>query len=234
MKPDYANLFKMTDPLATRPWRLSVKEDSRWKKMVEEAWKASHPSQDPPSSVVAFHKWVMGLIRGEAKADPPLYLVPAMGGYPTHVMWASPTGILVVSQRVVDLLREHNLTGWATYAVEVRDKQGNLVPDYYGFAITGRAGRQDLYRGKIINKPPKVSGGKPYQVLKGFFFEDDFWDGSDFCLAGVAGPIIVTKRVVRLFKQHRIRNVEFTSLLEVEEDIQTLAIVGVWPPPGQE
>lgn len=243
MKPDYENLFEMTDPLATRPWRLDVREDPRWKEMVEEAWEAVRPrvapgnrlsSKEPPPSVIAFHEWLVKLRRGEAEADPPLRLVPAMGGHPTDVMWATTSEVLVVSQRVVNLLKAHGITGWATYAVEVRDKKGNPVPGYYGFAVTGKAGEQDLRRGEVIDKPPIVPGGKPYQVLRGIYFEDDYWDGNDFCLMGTTLTIIVTRRVVQLFKRYRIRNVEFIRLPEVEVDVHIFVIQGLWPPPGRE
>ncbi len=218
MKPGYCHLFKMRDPLATRPWRLTVSEDPRWKTMMEEGERGE------------FSRWLMRLRRGEAEADPPLRLVPAMGGHPTDVMWSTVVTVVVVSQRVVDLLKEDGLTGWATYAVDVRDKKGQAVPGYYGFAVTGRAGSRDLRRGEIIDKPPIVPGGKPYQVLRGLYFEGDYWDGQDFCLMGSTLTIIVTERVVRLFKRHRIRNVEFIRLPEVEVDVEDFKIQGRWPP----
>jgi len=218
MKPDYHHLFEMNDPLATRPWRLDVGEDPRWETMMEEGKREE------------FGKWLRQLMRGEAKADPPLRLAPAMGGHPTDVMWSTVVTVVVVSQRVVDLLKEEGLTGWATYAVDVRDKKGQAVPGYYGFAVTGRAGSQDLRRGEIIDKPPIVPGGNPYQVLRGLYFEGDYWDGQDFCLMGSTLTIIVTERVVRLFKRHRIRNVEFIRLPEVEVDVEDFKIQGRWPP----
>ena len=49
---------------------------------------------------------------------------------------------------------------------------------------------------------------------------------------GTTITIIVTKPVVQMFKRYRIRNVEFTPLLEVETDVSNYRIQGLWPPSG--
>jgi hypothetical protein len=62
----------------------------------------------------------------------------------------------------------------------------------------------------------------PYRVLKGIYFQDDYWDGSDFCLMDNTYMMIVTEKVVRAFKHERIRNVEFIPLPEHETNVRHL------------
>lgn len=211
MKPDYENLYMMRDPFATRPMRLSVEGDPRF-------------------GTKTFDDFVDRLYLGECEADPPLQLKVFQGGQKTDLMWSAYPPITVISKSMVKLLSAHGFTGWGTYAVKVRDRDGKIIPGYFGLAVTGRAGKSDLLRGKVIKKPPKVPGGAPYEVLKGEYFKDDFWDGSDFCIMGQGGSPIVTRRVVDALKKAKIRNVEFMPLPEYEIDIGALEIMGLWPP----
>ena len=209
MKPDYEKLFEMRDPLATLPWRLGIR-DMRF--------------QTP-----AFHGWILVLFRGSSDALPPLGLFAATGGRPADVMWSRYPPIFVVSDRVIDLLAGNGLTGWSTYAVEVRDKKGELVPGYRGFAVTGRAGDHDLHRVFVVQKPVWKGSDRLREVLRGIYLEDDSWDSSDFSLMGETSNIIVTEQVVRAFKKAKIRNVQFTRLPEVEIPASVYESFGLWP-----
>jgi hypothetical protein len=95
--------------------------------------------------------------------------------------------------------------------------------------VTGRVGEQDLKRGEVVTKSPRRTGGKPYEVLRGNFFNDDFWDGNDFCLSGYGGYPIVTKRVVDTLKKKRIENVRFVPVSEDEVGLDILKLAGQWP-----
>jgi hypothetical protein len=162
---------------------------------------------------------VMLLIRGELKLKEPLKLRYKMGGQAADLMRSALVSIFVVSDRLVELIKSSGFTGWGAYPVEVRDKDGKILPGYQGFSIKGRAGGRDLKRAEVIKKPPKAPGGIPYEVYKGYFFKDDQWDGNDFCLVGYAGMKIATERVVQAFKKAKIHNVEFTPFIELEEGV---------------
>jgi len=155
-----------------------------------------------------------------------------MGGHATDLLWTTFPPLMCISRRLVELLEEHQFTGWSTYPVEVYDRKGERLPDYFGFAVTGRAGKHDLQRVQVVIKPPPTERGKPWEALKGLYFEDDFWDGSDFCLMGTTSTIIVTERVVKAFKRAKIRNVIFTPLPEEETDAAVYEVQGLWPLEG--
>lgn len=91
------------------------------------------------------------------------------------------------------------------------------LPEYFGFAVTGRGGESKRDRSEVVTKPPPVPGGKPYQVYKGLYFDESQWDGSDIFL--VDAKIVVTKAVRDAFKQSKISNVLFTCLIDVETDV---------------
>jgi hypothetical protein len=192
---DFGELFELQDPLAKRPLRLTTEGYSD----------------------LLTGEQAIALFKGELTLEHPLRLGGYMGGQATDFLWSGLTPLVVVSRRVVELLEQHGFTGWATYPVEVYDRKREPLPDYFGFVITGRAGKQDRSRSTIIAKPAPTPKGKPYQVYKGFYFDESQWDGSDIFLAG--GLIVVARAVQRAFKRTKVTNVRFTPLADVEIDV---------------
>jgi len=207
MKPDYHELYLMADPLATQPVRLEPTDEAKLDRNA-----------------------AVGLLRGEIIPQQPIRLRRAMGARFTDLLWSSFTPILVISQRLTDIFYHDGLTGWEIYAVEVIDKDGHLQPHYNGFAITGRAGRHDLERVEVMERPPITPRGISYTVLKGIYFEVDMWTANDFCLMEKNISCIVTEKVVRAFRRARIRNVRFTELTQVEISASVYEVRGMWPP----
>jgi hypothetical protein len=206
MQPDYAELYRMEDPFATQPVRLK-----------------------PSPGVELDRNVAVGLLRGNIIPQPPLRLQRAAGGRFTDFMWCTFTPILVISQRLVELLAAHGFSGWRIYDVEASDKSDQIKHSYHGFAITGRAGGHDLRRVELVEKPPITPKGIPYRVLKGIYFEEDAWDGSDFCLMDENTSCIVTSKVVQAFGRAKIRNVHFTQLTQVEVPADVYEVLGLWP-----
>lgn len=188
---DYYGFYRMSDPLANRPLRL----DTDGTVSGEMAWQLS---------------------RGDMIPEQPLRLVAAMGGQPAPILWTRFPPLVCVHQRVVDILSQHNFKGWSVYPVEVYGRKGEPIPDYYGFAITGRGGEEDISRSQLVTKPAPTERGRPYQVYLGMYFHPEQWDGSD--LFFVNGHRVVQERVVKAFKRAKISNVQFISLPDVELD----------------
>lgn len=188
---DYHQFYAMSDPLASRPLRL-----------------------DPDDSVRKEMAWSFS--RGQFDIDRPIRFVAAMGGQPAPLLWSRLTPLVCVHQRVVDVLTRDGFKGWSVYPVEVRDRKGEPVPDYYGFAINGRGGEVDISRSQLITKPAPTEQGRPYQVYRGMYFHPERWDGSD--LFFVDGHRVVRDAVVKAFKRAKISNVQLVSLPDVELD----------------
>jgi hypothetical protein len=62
-----------------------------------------------------------------------------------------------------------------------------------------------------------VFPGGRFPVLRGFYFAEESWDGSDlFMETRPTGWIFATRRVVDLFRVNKFRNVQFERLDEME------------------
>ncbi len=206
MIPDYEKLYLLKDPFATLPIRLAPYDDA-WLDRSE----------------------AVRLLQGEIYPRLPLKLRPAMGGKFVDFLWSTLTPIRVISEQLIDLFIVECFTGWSTYPIEVLDKGGNILTNYFGLGITGKAGGHDLRRVEPVEKPPIVQGGASYTILKGLYFEDDAWDGSDFSLMGHSISGIVTERVVQALKRAKIRNVRLIPLTIVEIPASVYEVRGLWP-----
>ncbi|MHB1295631.1 MAG: hypothetical protein ACYC4R_11630 [Anaerolineae bacterium] len=195
---DYQKLYSFSDAFATRPLRLKTVEDQGLEQGY--AW----PLSD-----------------GTLHLAQPLKLRGYMGGQAVDVLWSGLVVLFCVSSRVVDLLRAEGITGWDTFPVEVYDRRGGFLPGYHGFAITGPTCRRDKSRSTIVAKPPPppTPTGRGGKVYRGLYFHEADWDGSDFFWVDNCGGRVVTERVYRLFRRHKIGNVRFVPLPEVELDV---------------
>jgi len=138
-----------------------------------------------------------------------------MGGPVADILWTGLPPMFCVSKKVIDLLEENHFTGWSTYPVEVSDRKGNKLPEYYGFAVTSYAGERDKSRSPIVEKDPITESGKKYSVYKGFYFDEAKWDGSDIFRVHPCW-LIVTQAVKDAFIKAKIRNVKFIALPDEE------------------
>jgi hypothetical protein len=151
------------------------------------------------------------LTRGEWRPDHPVAVGHDGGGAPQDLVWAGPICVLV-NRRVVDLLQEHQFTGWGTYAVDLRGKHGEPIEGYVGLAVHGRCGPVDKSRAKAAwRQYPKGM----FLERQGFYFDPESWDGSDFFMTtGEHGAKLVTDAVRAAFTKAKIRNATFSPLLE--------------------
>jgi hypothetical protein len=171
-----------------------------------------------------------GLTRAEMQPSHPITVEWAMGSAkPGDVIWTTMAVVVIISDKVVQMLRSHGFTGWSLYDVSVRDKQGQLIPGYSGLAITGRCGKIDYTRTVVV---PRVYPAGIFPIGKGLLFDPESWDGSDlFTPIGRVGFIFVVDEVKKAFERAKIRNVSFTPLDEYEVEMITLESAGVVSPP---
>jgi hypothetical protein len=153
--------------------------------------------------------------RGGVVPANPIVVNHSMGGRLRDFIWISLEP--VVHERVIKTLHDAGITGWATYAVQVYERDGRAVPDYHGFAITGRCGSMflDKEHSEVVYKD--YPGGR-FPNYKGLYVTTDSWDGSDLFVAadGKTGHVVVTQRVVELFRRKKITNVVFEPVSEVQ------------------
>ena len=103
----------------------------------------------------------------------------------------------LISDRVNRIFRTMGFTGWDTYPVELRGKNGGLIQGYHGLFVTGKIGPVNYTCSQVQIVPHTIVGLEPDIVLKGLYFEDNSWDGSDFFLYPNSTQLIVTEPVIK-------------------------------------
>jgi hypothetical protein len=190
---DYKKLYELSDPFLKHSIRLHLNQDS----------------------IDSINVWE--LFKGEFIPSSPIIFKPQMGTSLADFLWVTMIPMVCISQKVVDILQEQQISGWSTYSVEIINNEKKIKTTYYGLVVNSYAGKIDLKRSKVVDKPPYVQGGKPWKAYKGIYFDEANWDGRDiFRLDG--GIIIVTEKVRRIFKQAKIDNIRMTNLTLVERD----------------
>jgi hypothetical protein len=201
--PGFDHLFQLHDPVSSRPFRGLF----------------------APNDV----DLAIGISRGELTSALSRATVGwAMGSpEPSDVIWTTFAHPLIVDERVTQLLRANDVSGWDTYRVEVRNKAGVVVPGYAGLAITGRCGRFDFERSEIVLK--EFPGGW-FPRFKGIFVPPDSWDGSDMFMER-EGPLarssmyrFATDRVRTLLNRARVKNLRLAALADEEVDVGSVRI----------
>lgn len=190
---DFNHFYKMSEPFATRPLRFTfIGDDVRLR-----------------------NDEVTKITRGWKKTEKPFKLIAEMGKQITDFFWTDYVGVYCVSLRVIELLEKNQITGWTTYPVELWGKNQERIPDYFGFAVTGKECRRDMTKGRIIQLAPFFPGAKPRAVYLGAYFVESDWDGSDFFWVNNFVNEVVTKRVRDLFVKNHVTNVKLVSLTQV-------------------
>ena len=121
---------------------------------------------------------LIGLVRGERRPPQPLPVHLDRDAPSGDVIWLENVAGALVSERVVGLFHQRGLRGWTTYPVTVIDLSGAARPGYHGLAVTGRCGPLDWSHSRPLAEEPD----SPYALYRGYAFDPDSWDGSDFFL----------------------------------------------------
>ncbi len=115
--------------------------------------------------------------------------------------------LFLISDKVYELLKDFNITGWRTYPIELYDKKDHLISGYNGFSITGRGGKFDKnYELGYFDKEKHHFGATTRGV-----YDLNNWDGSDFFIINPRW-IIVTERVMKLLRKNKIDAIEYEKL----------------------
>src|SRR5262249_27462331 len=96
--------------------------------------------------------------------------------------WVDP---VLISDRVVGVLKAGELSGWQPYPIDLFGKDGARITGYQGLAVHGRCGPID---NSLSVKIQKIYPGGIFPMWRGLFFDQTTWDGSDlFMSANGAG-----------------------------------------------
>jgi hypothetical protein len=115
------------------------------------------------------------LARGEATLDAPGRFTYDEGTRARDIVGTTYPPLKLVSDRLVGALA--GFTGWTTYPVELTGRDGEPLPGYHGFAVTGR------------------------------LVEPDDWDGSDVFVTGEGALTFVSEPVRDALLAAGVKNV---------------------------
>lgn len=126
--------------------------------------------------------------------------------------------IQVMSKRINNILRKKGFKGWKPLPAEILEEDGTIRTDYHLMTIVGRCGQIDHDRRERFVFPPYFEGAPVRKGLRGFYFVDDEWDGSDiFCPPGT-GYIFITESVKNVLVAEKVQNIRMTRLDQFEMD----------------
>jgi hypothetical protein len=147
------------------------------------------------------------LLTGGPPAAPVRFKQGYKRGKAGPILWTdSVTGILL-SNPVKEAMTQEGLTGWSTYPVELGDIEADT--GYSGLRVLGRSGPRDWSRGEWVR-----TGDEPRPSLRGFYFEETSWDGSDVFTPAGSLWVVVTERARIRLARHVGTSCHFDRLSE--------------------
>jgi hypothetical protein len=156
------------------------------------------------------------LFKGKMELDEPIKFKPNIGKKIYDLIGSGYSGINLFSNKVINILKENNISGWKTYPCEIYDWDSNIIDGYSIFSVTGRCSAIDYSKSEKIMIQPLSPKGKPVEGIRGLYFEPNSWDESDIFTPENSKFTIVTEKVKRLFENYNISNVTFKKLTEYE------------------
>jgi hypothetical protein len=176
--------------------------------MLGEAYKRGAVRADLTCDLSSIEKWMSG------QCDPAITLRQDEGRKYYHLVGTTYACAYLISKKIQHVFREEAIVGWTACPVEFVDKGGRIIEDYDLLGITGKSGKIDNSRSTII-ETKTIPGEGTNNILLGYYFSEDSWDGSDiFRPEGVRG-IMCTERVKNIVEaMEGETNIEFEPILE--------------------
>jgi hypothetical protein len=112
-------------------------------------------------------------------------------------------GILLCSQKVVDLLTTNNIKGWDATPVSFTNNN-EVSTAYYLFHIYGKCGPFIYSKSEVISQ-----FGYSFVELKGRYFDESSIDGNDIFVAEGTMMAFVNERLYHLMQQAKLTNIRF-------------------------
>lgn len=158
----------------------------------------------------------LNLIRGEFEGVAlPVRFEVVYGSTYTDLIATRNSGLFLISDRIVQILSEEQLTGWSHFPIDLIDAADRPVTGFSGLSILGRSGPIDLTKSEIVYKSI-VPGAPVAKYFKGKFIDIQEWDGSDFFLpAGYHGTFL-SEKAATVLTQSDLSNLHIRNLADAE------------------
>lgn len=145
----------------------------------------------------------------------PIVFTQISGKKWTDILNPSSVSLYIVSQKLIELLKQNSISGWELFPTKILDKQGNEVSNYNGLSITGKCGAPNYSLSHTYIKQ-LVPNGIKQKYYRGLHIGFDKWDGSDLFIPEGTLNIVMTKKVMNIIRHHKITNINLQSLADYE------------------
>jgi hypothetical protein len=156
----------------------------------------------------------LALTRGEVEPKEPVRFHHDEGSRIKDHIGTTWALLHLVSDGFISVL--DGFSGWRSYAIEVYDPRGELIPGYHGLAVTGRCGRIDDELSPVMVLPPPVPQGEAMPHRIGIRFWPETWDGSDVFMPDGSGWVLMTQEVRDALTGAKITGIELDRITEIE------------------
>jgi len=140
------------------------------------------------------------LFRGEFTPKKPITIKIDRGGRAADFIWGGRVSVNIVSDKVVNILRENQIKKFTTYPVKVVLENGERLEGFHGLSVLGRAGPIDLVRSRA--KVVYRDNDTPFPLrMNGLYFHPENWDGSDIFTLDETSYLLITQKVLNFLKK---------------------------------
>ena len=152
------------------------------------------------------------LFCGDFSNTKPENFVQVRGKKVCDLMVAGAPSFYLVSERIIEALRQNGITGWGSYPVKIQTNSIGELNNYHAFYVYGKADKADRSLSEKIEVKTRI---KTKEIrYKGYFFPLDSWEGTDFFYHVGTFGITVTERVKSLLESLDATNVQFKKCSE--------------------
>jgi hypothetical protein len=123
--------------------------------------------------------------------------------------------LYLISDHLKTSLINNKITGWETFKIKLLGKNNKTIDGYSGFSITGHCGPIDYSKSKPIYKRI-FDEGPLWKYRKGYCFDINTWDGSDFFIPNKSFQILITEKTRNLLKEKKHTNISIEKIDNIE------------------
>lgn len=125
-------------------------------------------------------------------------------------------GLFLLSNRVIEILKNNHITGWNSLPAEIHMGKGEIINDYSLLTIHSKLVKIEYEKSERVIKQPFTPTGKPIWISRGLPFDINGWDGSDIFSAENSLFTFISEKVHDLLIENKCTNIKFDKTTEIE------------------
>lgn len=152
------------------------------------------------------------VLRGEASIDNPVASWSSGRFKSQSLVWSAWPGVIWFHLSVVERMLRDGIQGFSTYSASLLGKNGKVINGYMGWIVSGRCDPINYERSHEF--VTDLGGGETTE-LRGLFFDEQSWDGSDvFMCRDNTAHVFFSERARRCLEP-AVSNTSFEELSQV-------------------